>query len=582
MDLLADKYITGLYQELEREVIADIARRVKKTGRFTETAELMAKSMKLQGYSPEQLRVDVMKFLRADKDYQREVAQNTKEYKAYVQGLIDETYRKARENGEEMFDEAANMAFNNDLSMWEEHGEDLSRPSSLSQLAAGAARQTNDQFRNLTRSTGFRNTRLGAVGIMNAYQKEMDLATLKVATGVFSYDQAVRDCVTRLAQSGLRSIDYGSGRSYQLDTAARMCIRTGFGQLTGKITEENLKSMGHDLVITSQHTGSRPEHAVWQNKVFSYSGKNKKYPDFVKATGYGTVTGLMGANCRHSFRAYWEGDYIPPDLEEPDPVTIDGKEYTYYQATQKQRLMERNIRATKREIEAMDSIGEDTAELRRKLKYQTKEYHRFSEAAGIRAKNDRLRVAAGTSNLNVTSKEINKAITLSDISAAAKNTGMTEDAVYEIQRVIERNHALGNFAGISFKELPVEKSNVIMETVTRQKANWSESSLIVNTSRLSGMNVQEIDDMFRKSSYTVCNSFEDGIIHEIYHAKLADRLQFSEYNRLCDTEGLYEISKVAKQDLSESIAEIGVLKERGVYEGLSDEARKLFENYFEV
>lgn len=402
MDLLADKYITGLYQELEREVIADIARRVKKTGRFTETAELMAKSMKLKGYSPERIRVDVMKFLRADKDYQCEVAQNTKEYKAYVQGLIDETYRKARENGEEMFDEAANMAFNNDLSMWEEHGEDLSRPSSLSQLAAGAARQTNGQFRNLTRSTGFRNTRLGTVGIMNAYQKEMDLATLKVATGVFSYDQAVRDCVTRLAQSGLRSIDYGSGRSYQLDTAARMCIRTGFGQLTGKITEENLKSMGHDLVITSQHTGSRPEHAVWQNKVFSYSGKNKKYPDFVKATGYGTVTGLMGANCRHSFRAYWEGDYIPPDLEEPDPVTIDGKEYTYYQATQKQRSMERNIRATKREIEAMDSIGEDTAELRRKLKYQTKEYHRFSEAAGIRAKNDRLRVAAGTSNLNQT------------------------------------------------------------------------------------------------------------------------------------------------------------------------------------
>ena len=399
MEILSDKYIIGLYQELEREVIADIARRVKKTGRFTETAEIMAKSMKMQGYSPEQIRIDVMKLLRADKDYQNEVAQNTKEYKAYVQGLIDETYRKARENGEEMFDEAANMAFNNDLSMWEEHGEDLSRPSSLSQLAAGTARQTNNQFRNLTRSTGFRNTRLGTVGIMNAYQKEMDLATLKVATGVFSYDQAVRDCVTRLAQSGLRSIDYGSGRSYQLDTAARMCIRTGFGQLTGKITEENLKSMGHDLVITSQHTGSRPEHAVWQNKVFSYSGKNKKYPDFVKATGYGTVTGLMGANCRHDFYPYWEGDYIPPDLEEPMPVTVDGKEYTYYQATQRQRTMERNIRATKREIEAMGAIGEDTAELRRKLRFQTKEYHRFSDAVGIRAKNERLRVATGTSNL---------------------------------------------------------------------------------------------------------------------------------------------------------------------------------------
>ncbi len=402
MEILSDKYITGLYQELEREVIADIARRVKKTGRFTETAEIMAKSMKMQGYSPEQIRAEVMRLMCADKDYQNEVAQNTKEYKAYVQGLINETYKEAKKNGTEMFDEAANMAFNNDLSVWEEHGEDLSKPSSLSMLADSASRQTNGQLRNLTQSTGFRNTKLGTVGVMNAYQKEMDLALLKVATGTFSYDQAVNDCVTRLAQSGLRCIDYESGRTYQLDTAARMCIRTGLGQLTGKITEANLQGMGHDLVITSQHAGSRPEHAVWQNKVFSYSGKNKKYPDFVKATGYGTATGLNGVNCRHDFYPYWEGDYIAPDLKEPDPVEVDGKEYTYYQATQKQRSMERNIRATKREIEAMSAIGEDTAELRRKLRFQTKEYHRFSDAVGIRTKNERLRVAAGSSNLNQT------------------------------------------------------------------------------------------------------------------------------------------------------------------------------------
>lgn len=35
MDVLADKYIMGLYQQLEDEVIGDIARRVKKTGRYT-------------------------------------------------------------------------------------------------------------------------------------------------------------------------------------------------------------------------------------------------------------------------------------------------------------------------------------------------------------------------------------------------------------------------------------------------------------------------------------------------------------------------------------------------------------------
>ena len=56
IDILVDKYIIGLYQEMEREIIAAIARRVKKTGRYTETAELMAKSMVEQGIQHQKYR----------------------------------------------------------------------------------------------------------------------------------------------------------------------------------------------------------------------------------------------------------------------------------------------------------------------------------------------------------------------------------------------------------------------------------------------------------------------------------------------------------------------------------------------
>ena len=84
IDILVDKYIIGLYQEMEREIIADIARRVKKTGRYTETAELMAKSMVEQGYSASKIQAEVMKLLRADKAYQMAVAENTKAYKMQV------------------------------------------------------------------------------------------------------------------------------------------------------------------------------------------------------------------------------------------------------------------------------------------------------------------------------------------------------------------------------------------------------------------------------------------------------------------------------------------------------------------
>lgn len=389
---------------MEDEVISDIARRVKATGRYTETAELMAKSMVEQGYSAEKIQAEVMKRLRADKAYQMAVAENTKAYKQEIQDIIEETVEKAKEAGDTLIAEAGNMAWNNDLSMWSEQGVDLKYPNTMSQMIAAFQAQTVGQLKNLTKTMGFKNTILGTTGVLNAYQREMDLALLKVATGTFSYDQAVNDCIKRLAQSGLRSIDYANGRSYQLDTAARMCVRTGMSQLAGKVMEANLKSTGQDLVITSQHMGSRPEHAPWQNKVFSYSGKSKKYPDFFRETGYGTAEGLKGVNCTHDFYPFWEGaSVIPEDITEPEPVKVNGKTYTYYQATQQQRKMERDIRATKREIEAQKAIGGSTTELRSKLRGQTAAYKKFSADAGLKVKQNRLRVTKGSSNLVKTS-----------------------------------------------------------------------------------------------------------------------------------------------------------------------------------
>ena len=373
---------------------------MQKTGRYTETAELMAKSMVENGFSADKIRVEVMKMLRADKDFQMAVAENTIAYKREVQQIINNTIESAKEVGKTLTAEAGDMAWNNDLSMWEQQGEDLTKPNSLSKFIKASSLQTSGALRNLTKTMGFKNTALGTTGVMDMYQREMDLALIKVSTGAFSFDQAVKDCVHRLAQSGLRSIDYESGRSYQLDVAARMAVRTGMSQLSGKITEENLKNSNHDLVITTQHMGSRPDHAVWQNKVFSYSGKSKKYPDFVKETGYGTVTGLKGANCTHDFYPYWEGaSIIPEDIKEPDPRTIGGKTYTYYESTQKQRQMERQIRATKREIEAIKSIGGDAQDLQNKLRGQMADYKSFSKAAGLKERDNRLRLVTGTSNL---------------------------------------------------------------------------------------------------------------------------------------------------------------------------------------
>ena len=133
IEILTDKYITGLYDNLEREVIADITRRVKKTERFTETAELMAQSLRDQGYSTSRIQAEVHKSLEADKAYQRALAENTREYKQDVKRLIEETERKASKAGDVLVATAGDMSWNDDMQLWKAHDVDLKKPNGLSQ-----------------------------------------------------------------------------------------------------------------------------------------------------------------------------------------------------------------------------------------------------------------------------------------------------------------------------------------------------------------------------------------------------------------------------------------------------------------
>lgn len=398
IELLTEQYIVDLYNDMEREVIGDIARRLRKAERYTETAELQAKAMWEQGYSPAKIRAEVTNMVSSDPDYQRFLAENTKEYKQMVKEEIRQTVEAAKKMGNKLVAEAGEMAWNDDLQMWAEHGIDLKKPSTLSQLMDAYKKQTRGSLTNICRSTGFKDTSLGQVSIINAFQKEMDLAIIKTASGTFSYQKAVNDCIKGLARSGLRAIDYASGRSYTLDVAARMIVRTSVSQLAGKVTEMNMETTGTELVYVDAHAGARPEHALWQGKVYTYNGTpSSKYPDFFDSTDYGDPAGLKGVNCTHNFYPHWEGASVIPEFHEPAPKMIDGKEYTMYEATQEQRKMERQIRALTREKNAqIDSGKPDPAQVDKintKLKQETANYKHFSAEAGLRAKPDRLKTA---------------------------------------------------------------------------------------------------------------------------------------------------------------------------------------------
>ncbi|MST73455.1 hypothetical protein FYJ75_00215 [Roseburia sp. MUC/MUC-530-WT-4D] len=391
----------ALFQAFEQDLIADIARRIKKTGRYTETAELQAQAMMAEGVSPAEILKEVMRILQADDEYQKEVAQNTLEWKKYVKAEIQAMREKAKEEGDDIIANAGDMSFNYDLSMWEQNGEKITKDSAINRMISEMSKDTAGTFKNLTKSMGFKGA-YSFVTLQNAYIRYLDKAVVKMASGTFSYDRAVEDAVREMAHSGLRSVDYASGRTYQLDTAARMCVRTSCHQLSAKMSMHNCEKMGTDLVEVTAHWGARPEHAVWQGKIYSRSGKNKKYPPFSECH-YGAVDGLCGVNCRHTFYPFFEGISEPTKWdEEPEPKEYNGKTYTYYDMTQKQRQMERKVRETKREIEAKRAIGGDTDDLESAKRKQIAEYHKFSDEMGIRPKDNRLRVVKGSSDLTKT------------------------------------------------------------------------------------------------------------------------------------------------------------------------------------
>lgn len=103
--------------------------------------------------------------------------------------------------------------------------------------------------------------------------------------------------VTRLANSGLETIDYISGTKTTIDAALRRHIVSQANQARNRLLMQRMDEWEWDLVFVDAHFGARPSHAEWQGQVYSRSGTSTEYPPLVESTGYGTVTGLCGANC---------------------------------------------------------------------------------------------------------------------------------------------------------------------------------------------------------------------------------------------------------------------------------------------
>ncbi len=369
---LASK-IAARYQDLEERIMQDIVRRIMKAGEITSTADWQINRLRILGYSSEDIEKEIKKAFNA----------------SYPE--MFELYDKVI-NWEYVRNKGIYEQINAEYIPFEENGQ-------LKQITEAIIDQSFDDLENVTNSLGFYldygNGKKVLTPLSQVYTKYLDAACYDIVTGAFDYNSVLRRVVTQLTNSGLRQIDYSSGRANRVDVAARRAVMTAVSQITGKISEYNAQKIGTEYFEVEWHAGARPTHSVWQGRIWS---KEQLY----SVCGLGTVTGLLGANCYHTYYPFfpgisqrnWTDEWLDAkNEEEAEPKTFDGKEYTLYEAKQRQRQMETAMRAQREKVKLLQDGGADQDEvILHKAKYQGQlnEYSRFCRKMSLTEERERI------------------------------------------------------------------------------------------------------------------------------------------------------------------------------------------------
>ena len=358
-----------LFQQVEDDILRDVARRISKMEALTPTA-----NWQLWRYEQtEALRQDVVKKL----------ARYTGKSEAEIRRLMQEAATRAMEAEDEIY-----YHYGKEPTPFAEN-------ETLQALLNAGYQQTAGTFHNLTATTA--NT------VSGQFEAALDRAHLKVSSGAFDYRSAVKSAVDSLADT-MKYVTYPTGHTDTLEVAARRAVLTGVNQTGAKLQVARADEMGGKFFETTAHGGARPSHAEWQGRQFHRGGAvdymGKHYPDFEAATGYGTGTGLCGWNCRHTFFAIFPELGAPPAWTQESlealnarDIEYNGGRYTRYEISQMQRARERTVRKYKRRYLAEDAAGADTTASAVKLRQARQELAEFITATNSRNDSARTSVA---------------------------------------------------------------------------------------------------------------------------------------------------------------------------------------------
>ena len=269
---------------------------------------------------------------------------------------------------------------------------------------------------NFTRSNVLGYTINGKfMAMRDIYNQVLDIAFMNVGQGKETFDSAMSEILKEIGGSGLKTLEYESGRSIRLDSAVRMHLK---GRLR-ELHNENQKLFGDEFGANgyeiSVHENPAIDHAEVQGKQFSFEEyeklnnglfakdyKGRTYTlDHDGKNGYRPISEM---NCYHYIFAVILGvntpEYNDRELERIERENnkgfeYEGRHYTNYEGTQLQRNLEREIRKQKDiQILARESNNKELiAEAQKSITILTRKYNELSRVSGLPTKMDRLRVS---------------------------------------------------------------------------------------------------------------------------------------------------------------------------------------------
>lgn len=199
----------------------------------------------------------------------------------------------------------------------------------------------------------------------NAYLDIVEETYLKTTMGTHSYQEAIREAINKLSNSGIKTLVYKTidkdnkitgVRTYDIEATARREILTGARQVNLKLNETIINELEPEYLYLSEHLRCRPTHFDWQGTII-------KKEDLVPVTDYGDVAGLGGINCAHYFEPYF-GSARNNELK-----SISKEEaLKNYNISQQQRYLERGVRKWKRKAEMFKKNADDDAYKKSQMK----------------------------------------------------------------------------------------------------------------------------------------------------------------------------------------------------------------------